>query len=65
MDHMSAYTTPTQSVFGTVKDIANSFYHTKNQVRGLCVSGHIPILIFGSFQKYDGFSTKSKLPFFF
>ena len=35
------YTTPTHSVFGTVKYIASSFYHTKNKVRGFCVGGHI------------------------
>ena len=43
--------------FGTVKDIASSFYHTTNQVCGWCVGGQITILIFGSFQKYGGFCT--------
>ena len=35
------------------------FYHTKNQVRGRCVGGHINIFIFDSFQKYGGLFTDS------
>ena len=31
--------THTTSIFGTVIDIASIFYHTKNQVGGLCVGG--------------------------
>ena len=39
-DHISAYTKPTHLIFGTVIDIVNIFYHTKNQVGGLCVGGN-------------------------
>ena len=37
--HISAYTQPTHLIFGTVIDIVSIFYHTKNQVGGLCVGG--------------------------
>ena len=39
---------------GTGKDIACAFHRTKNQVHGLCVGGHIAILIFGSFKGHPG-----------
>ena len=42
-DHISAYTTPTHTLFGTVEDIARVFDRFKNQVRGLCVRGDIII----------------------
>ena len=44
--HISTYTTPTRSLFVTVKYIFSFFLYTKNQVRGLCVGGHITILFF-------------------
>ena len=50
--------------FGTVKDNASAFYHTKNQVPGLCVGGHITILIFGSFEKYGSCCSDSRMESF-
>ena len=35
--------------FRTVKDTDNTYYSTKNQVRGLCVGGDMAILFFGNF----------------
>ena len=37
---------PTYLIFGTGIDIVSIFYHTKNQVRGLCVGGNVVILFF-------------------
>ena len=36
---ISAYKQPTDLIFGTVLDIFNIFYHTKNQVGELCLAG--------------------------
>ena len=38
-ERISAYTQPTDLIFGTVTDMVRIFYHTKNQVGGLCVGG--------------------------
>ena len=38
-ERISAYTQPTKMIFGTVLDMVGIFYHTKNQVGGLCVGG--------------------------
>ena len=46
VDWNSAYTQPTHLIFGMVKDAANIYYCTKNQVGGLCVGGDIVILFF-------------------
>ena len=37
--HIYSYTKPTHLIFGTVIDIVSIFYHTKNQVGGLCIGG--------------------------
>ena len=50
---------PTQQPIGW--KISSSFYHTKKQLRGLCVGGHTIILTFGSFRTYSGFRTDSKI----
>ena len=41
---ISAYTQPTHLIFGTVIDIVNIFYHTENQVAGLCVGGDMDFI---------------------
>ena len=41
--HISAYTYPTL-IFGMVKDTANIYYCTKNQVWGFCVGGNMEFI---------------------
>ena len=38
LNKTSAYAQPTHLIFGTVKNIANVFHHTKTQMRRLCVA---------------------------
>ena len=49
---ISAYTQPTHFIFGRVIDIVSIFYHTKDQVRGLCVGGDMAILFVCPFAEF-------------
>ena len=42
--HISAYTKPTQQIYGMLKDAGNTYYCTKNQVRGLCAGGDMDVI---------------------